>query len=159
MNLYLLIYSDTLFYIWILVFPIRIIEASTPRIWRFLLHFSSLHDFWLPSIWKYLVHTSWGKMEKCEKRAFQVLKMRKKKWPETYEQIAQQSFYWQLDLREWRSILVITRWTLNCLTYKIISKIFKNLEIFFTRKRVCKYKEVDTKLHVCTNDLLKMCAS
>ena len=64
--------------IWILVIPIGIIEVSTPRIWRFLLYFSCLHDFRPPSTWTSLVHTSWGEMERCEKRAFQLLKMRKK---------------------------------------------------------------------------------
>jgi len=29
----------------------------------------------------------------------------------------------------------------------------------FTSNRVCKHKEVDSKLHVCSNDLVKMCAS
>ena len=79
MKLCLLMYSDTLICIWILVFPIGIIEVSTPRIWGFLLYFSSLHDFWLPSTVHYLVQTSWCKMERCEKRAFQLFKMRKKK--------------------------------------------------------------------------------
>jgi len=50
-----------------------------PRIWSFFLYFSSLLDFWHPSTWNTLVHTSWGEMERCEKRAFQLLKMRKKK--------------------------------------------------------------------------------
>jgi hypothetical protein len=51
----------------------------TPRIWSFLLYFSSLHDFWPPSTWKSLVRTSWVKMKRCEKRALQLLKLRKKK--------------------------------------------------------------------------------
>ena len=46
---------------------------------KFLLYFSSLHDYVSPVTWNSLVHTSWGKMERCEKRAFQLLKMRKKK--------------------------------------------------------------------------------
>jgi len=49
-----------------------------PRVWSFLLYFSSLHDFWPPSTWNSSVHTSWGEMEHCEKRAFQLFKMRKK---------------------------------------------------------------------------------
>ena len=71
--------SDTLIYIWILVFPIGIIEVTTPRKWSFLLYISSLHDYWRPSTWNSLVHIKWGKMERCEKRALQLLKMRKKK--------------------------------------------------------------------------------
>jgi hypothetical protein len=75
----LLINSDTLICLWILVFPIGIIEVSTSRKCCFLLYFSSLHDYWLLSSWNPLVHTSWGEMERCEIRAFQLLKMRKKK--------------------------------------------------------------------------------
>ena len=43
----LLMKSDTLIFIWILAFPIGIIQVSTPRKWSFLLYFSSLHDYWL----------------------------------------------------------------------------------------------------------------
>ena len=42
----LLINTDTLIWIWILTFPIGIIQVSTPRKWSFLLYFSSLHDYW-----------------------------------------------------------------------------------------------------------------
>ena len=49
------------------------------RIWSLLLYFSSLHEFWHPSTWNSLVHTSADEMEQCEKLAFQLLKMRKKK--------------------------------------------------------------------------------
>ena len=45
----LLMNSDTLICIWILVFPIGIIQVSTPRKWRVLLYFRSLHDYWPPS--------------------------------------------------------------------------------------------------------------
>ena len=71
--------SDTLICIWILAFPIGIIQVSTPRKWIFLLYFSSFHDYWLPTTLISLLHNSLGKMEWCEKRAFQLLKMRKKK--------------------------------------------------------------------------------
>ena len=47
--------------------------------WKFLLYFSSLHDYWPPTTLIPLVHNSLGKMEWCEKRAFQLLKMRKMK--------------------------------------------------------------------------------
>jgi len=49
-----------------------------PRIWSFLVYFSSLHDFWPPSTWYSLVDTSLGERERCEKRTFQLLKTRKK---------------------------------------------------------------------------------
>ena len=66
-------------YIWLFVFPIGIIEVSSRHKWRFWLHFSSFHDYWPPITWNSLVHTSLGEMERCEKLAFQLLKMRKKK--------------------------------------------------------------------------------
>ena len=63
-----------------LVFPIGIIEASTSRKSCFWLYFSSLHDYWTPSTWNSLVHTSLREIERCEKRAFQLLKMRKENY-------------------------------------------------------------------------------
>ena len=71
--------SDTLICIWILAFPIGIIQVSTPRKWSILIYFSSLHDYWTPTTLISLVHNSLGEMEWCEKRAFQLLKMRKMK--------------------------------------------------------------------------------
>ena len=73
----LLMNSDTLVCIRILAFPIGIIQDSTPRKWFFLLYFSSLHDYWPPTTLISLVHNSLGEMKWCEKRAFQLLKMRK----------------------------------------------------------------------------------
>ena len=78
MKLCLIMNTFSLISLWILVFPIGIIEISTSSK-RFLNYFSSLHHYWPPSSWKSLVHTSWGEMERCEKRAFQLLKMRKNK--------------------------------------------------------------------------------
>ena len=69
--------SDTLICIWILAFPIGIIQVSTPRKWSFLLYFSSLHDYWPPTTLIPLVHNSLGEMKWCEERAFQLFKMRK----------------------------------------------------------------------------------
>ena len=74
----LLMNFDTLICKWILAFPIGIIQISTPQKWIFLLYFSSLHDYWLITNLISLVHNT-CKMEWCEKRAFQLLKMRKKK--------------------------------------------------------------------------------
>ena len=79
MKLSLLMNSDTLICLWILVFPIGLLEFSTSRKSCFWHYFSSLHDYWSPSTWNSLVHTSWGDMERFEKRAFQLLKMRKMK--------------------------------------------------------------------------------
>jgi len=58
-------------------FEIGIIEASTSPNCCFCLYFSSLHCYWHPSTWNSLLHSSGGKMERCEQRAFQLLKMRK----------------------------------------------------------------------------------
>ena len=71
--------SDTLICIWILAFPIGIIQVSTARKWIFLIYFSSLNDYWLPTTLISLVHNTLGEMEWCEKRVFQLLKMRKMK--------------------------------------------------------------------------------
>ena len=75
----LLMKSDPLICIRILAFPIGIIKVSTPGKLRFLLYFSSLHDYWTPTTLISLVHDSLVEMEWCEKRAFQLLKMRKMK--------------------------------------------------------------------------------
>ena len=77
-ELSLLMISDTLICLCILVIPIGIIEISTSRKCWFRIYFSFLHDYPPPSTWNCLVHTSWSKMERCEKRAFRLLKMRKK---------------------------------------------------------------------------------
>ena len=70
----LLMNSDTLICIWILAY----FKFSSPRKWRFLFYFSSLQDYWPPTT---LIseHNSLGEMEWCEKRAFQLHKMRKMK--------------------------------------------------------------------------------
>ena len=75
----LLVNSDTLICIWMLAFPIGIIQVSTPRKWSFLLYFCSLHVYWPPNTLISLVHNSLVEMEWFEKRAFQLLKMRKMK--------------------------------------------------------------------------------
>ena len=68
--------------------------------------------------------------------------------------------FWQLGLREWRIILVITRWAHNSQTFLLIKKNNENCEILCLH--VTGY--VNTKNSIsnymfCTNDLLKMCAS
>ena len=52
----LLMNSDTLNCIWILAFPIGIIQVSTPRKLSFLLYFRSIHDYWPPTTLIFLVH-------------------------------------------------------------------------------------------------------
>ena len=64
-------------FLWLLVFPIGIIEISTSRKYFCWHYFSSLHDYCPPSTWNSLVHTSWVEKKRCDERAFQLLKMRK----------------------------------------------------------------------------------
>jgi len=48
----------------------------------------------------------------------------------------------------------------NSQTFTLISKkILIIWKFLFTRNRECKHNEVDPKLHVCNNDLVKMSAS
>ena len=79
----LLMNSDTFIWIWMLAFPIGIIQVSTPRKWSFLLYFSSLHNYWPPTTLISWVHNSLGELEWCEKRAFQLSKCKKLKSAET----------------------------------------------------------------------------
>jgi len=104
----LLLKSDTLICIWILAFPIGIIQVLTARKWSVLLYFSSLHDYWPPNTLFSIVHNSLGEMEWWEKRAFQLLKMRKMKdcWNIKIKCVTY--IYWHVGRRVWRIILVIT---------------------------------------------------
>jgi len=51
--------------------------VSTLRKCGFCLYFSSIHDYCLPKTRNCLLHSSWSEIERCEKSAFQLLKMRK----------------------------------------------------------------------------------
>ena len=75
--------SETLICIWIFVYPICIIEVTTPRDWSFWLYISSLHDYWLPSNWNSLEHKTWGEMERCENVLISSSKCEKRKSAET----------------------------------------------------------------------------
>ena len=116
----LLMNTDTLICVWIFVFPFSIIEVLTRRKRIFYIYFSSLHDYWAPSTWFSLVHTSWGEMERCEKRFFQLLKMRKNKisWKIKIKCVTD---FWQIGLRVWRIIHVITGWAHKIWTFTLIS--------------------------------------
>ena len=78
MKLILLMNTDTLICIWILVFPIRIIDFSTRRKWLFLLYFVSLHDCRPPSTWNPLIQTSWAKWNDVKNVIFNSSKSGKK---------------------------------------------------------------------------------
>jgi hypothetical protein len=152
--------SDTLICISILVFPIGIIEVSTARIWIFWIYFSSLHYYWPPNTWNTLVHTSLGEMDWCQRRAFQLLKMRKK-------QIS-----WNIKSKCLRNLSLTVRSTsmkdytchygVSTLKSKVYINFIKKWEFgnyLFTRNQIFKHKGIVSELHVCTNDLWEMCTS
>ena len=116
----LLMNSDTLNCIWILAYPIGIIQVSDPRKWSFLLYFNSLHDYWPPTTLISLVHNSLGEMEWCEKRAFQLLRMRKMKvnWNIKIKCVTD---FLLTGLRVWRIILDITWGAHKRQTFTLIS--------------------------------------
>jgi hypothetical protein len=121
---------DTLICLWILVFPIGIPEDSISLKCCIWLYFSSLNNYWPPSTWISLVHTSWGEMERCEKRAFQFLKMRKMKISWNIKTKCVTDFL-LTGPGVWRFILVITWWAHKRLTFTLISiKIMRNSKYF-----------------------------
>ena len=149
--------SDTLICLWILVYPIGIIEVSTSRKCCFWLYFSSLQDYWPPSTWNYLLYTYWSEMERCEKCAFRLLKMRTKKISWNIKTKCVREFFWQLFLRVWRIILVITWWAHKRKKFTLISiKIIKNWKFFFPSNGVYKHKDIVSNMHVCSNGLWKL---
>jgi hypothetical protein len=159
MKLGLLMNSDTLICIWILVFPIGIIEFSTNVndvfiLFQFLTRL--LNSNHLILLITYLVERNGAMWEMCFS-APQIAKKEnqlKHKNPSSYW-----SFYWEVGLQVWRFVLVIKTWAHKSQKFTLISiKMLRIWKFFFTRNRVCKHKEVVSKLHVCTNDLRKMCA-
>ena len=79
----LLMNPETLICVWMLSFPIGIIQVSTPRKWSFLLYFSSLHDSWPLTTLNAWVHNSLGEMEWSENLLFSFSKCEKRKSSET----------------------------------------------------------------------------
>jgi hypothetical protein len=66
-------------------------------------------------------------------------------------------FHWQLGLRAWRTILLITWWAHKCQPFTIISiKKWEFENFLFTTNRVFKHTEVVSNLHVWGNGLGKM---
>jgi hypothetical protein len=98
--------------------PNGIIEVSTTRIWSFFTLFQFLTRL---KTSKYLkVHISAGEMERREKRAFQLLKMPKKKISWNIKTKCVTDFLFT-GPRVWRIILVITGWALKKQTFTLIS--------------------------------------
>ena len=79
----LLIDSDTSIFIWVLAFPIGIIQVWSPRKWSFLLYFSSLQDYWPPTTLISLEHNSLGKWSDVKNMIFSFSKCEKRKSAET----------------------------------------------------------------------------
>ena len=129
MKLGLLMNFDTLICIWILVFPIGIIEVSTERM-NFLLYFSSLQDYWFPSTCISLVHTSFVEKERCEKRAFPFLKMRKKKISWNIKTKCVTDFLLTVRSSSIKDYTFITGWAHERQTFTLIS-----IKIM----RICKF--------------------
>ena len=99
-------------------------------------------------------------MEWFEKRAFQLLKMRKMKGSWNIKTKCVTNFYWQLGLRVWRIILLITCWAHKRQNFTLISiKLMGILKFLFTPNRVFKHKRVVSNQYVCCNGLGKMWAS
>ena len=132
--------SDTLICIWILAYPIGIIQVSTSRKWSFLHYFSYLHDYWSPTTLIALENNSLGEMEWCEKRAFQLLKMRKMKVSRNLKNKCVTNFL-LTGLRVWRIILVITWGAHKRQTFTLISiKLMWILKFF-----VYTYRSIQTQ--------------
>ena len=156
----LLMNSDTLICIWILAFPIGIIQVSTPRKWNFLFYFSSLHDYWTPTTLISLVHKSLGEMDICEKCAFQLVKIRKMKVSWNIKTKCVTDFLLTVrssSMKDYTCHYVVS--TKKTKVYINFNNIYVNFEIFFTRNRVFKHKVVVSNLHVCCNGLGKIWAS
>ena len=131
MKLSLLINSVTLIGLWILVYPIGIIKVSTSRKCCFWIYFSSLYDYWPPSTWKPLVHNSWDEMERCEKRALQHLKMRKKKISWKIKTKCVTDILLTVGASSMKDYTCITWWAQKRQSITLISiKIMRNLKFF-----------------------------
>jgi len=134
MTLWFIMKSDTLIGIWILVYPIGIIEVTIPRKWSFWHYCSSLHDYCPPSTWNSLVRKAWGEIVKCEKPAFQLLKMRKKEicWNIKTKCVTDFLFtVWSSSMKDYTCHYELSTQKWN--VYINFNKNNENLEIFFYR--------------------------
>ena len=98
-----------------------------------------------------------GEMERFEKHAFQLLKMRKKKisWNIKFKCVTE--FLLTVRSSCMKVYNFITWWAHKRKTFTLISiKITRNWKSFVYNNRVFKHKEVVSNLHVCSNGLGKM---
>jgi len=134
--------------------------SSDPKEMNNFTSFHSLHDYWFPKISKPLEHTSWGNCSDVKNVLFSSPKCEKMKIKWNIKTRCVTEFNWQLGLRVWSIIHVITRWAHKGQRFTLISKkIMRICNIYFTRNQVCKHKEVVSKLHVFTNYHGKLCVS
>jgi len=94
-------------------------------------------------------------MEQCEKRAFQLLKMRKKKisWNLKTKYVTD---FLLTGLRVWRFYFSLRGEHIKDNMYINFNKNNENLKIFFTNKRLFKHKDVVPNLQVSSNCIGKM---
>ena len=128
----LLMNTDTLICIWILAFPIGIIQISTTRKWRYLLYFSSLHDYKPPTTLISLVHNSFDQNGVMWKTCFTASQNAKNESQLNHKnQVRDRLLYWQLGLRIWKIIIVITWWAHKRQMFTLISiKLMWILKLF-----------------------------
>ena len=134
--------------------------SSDPKEMNNFTSFHSLHDYWFPKISKPLEHTSWGNCSDVKNVLFSSPKCEKMKIKWNIKTRCVTEFNWQLGLRVWSIIHVITRWAHKRQTFTLISIKLLWIYIFlFTDNRVFKHKGVVSNLHVCCNGLVKMWGS
>ena len=98
-------------------------------------------------------------MERCEKRAYQLLKTRKKEISWNIKKKCVTDFLMTVrssNLKDYTFHYVVIAWKTS-----VYINFYKNKEkkFFFSSKRVFKHKEVISNLHVCSNVLGKMGSS
>ena len=81
-----------------------------PRKWRFCLYFSSIHDYWPPNTLNSLVHNSKCEMERSEKVAFQLIKIRKTNISRNINIKYETDFFLSVWCSRMKFILVIREW-------------------------------------------------
>ena len=156
MKLCLLKNSDTLICIWILVFPISIIEISTKRKWSFYF-ISVLRRLRTPKHLNPFSTFLMGRNGTIWKTCSSAIQNAKKQNQLKQKNQVRNRLLIELCLRVWRIILVITWWTHKRQTFTLIwKKIMRVRKFTFTIIPVCKHKEVVSNMHVCSKGIQKM---
>ena len=96
-------------------------------------------------------------MERCEKRAFQLLEMRKNENQLKHKIQVRNRLFVDSKVFGYDDLYLSLRGEhIKANIYINFIKINVKFEILFTRKRVFKHKEVVYNLHVCCNGVGKM---